>query len=798
MAAITVDTLVTELKTIYRSKGVKKAREDLKGFKKQARETAGGLRDLQKGFLELTAVRVIGTVLRELGAGLFNTLRSFESLKVSLVTVTGSAEAGAAAFELIRQSAKALPFSVEEITESFIRLRALGIEPTEEVIESVANTASATQKSFLQVTEAIADATTGEFERLKELGIKVNAQGENLKVIFQGQTHEIEKGAEAIQRFLFETVGLGTFAGAAAGQMTTLNGIISNLIDNLQAFALEVGEAGLQDALKELLTFVRDLVGGGGDLAVVIGRTLAAAVRNVTQSLRRMTSQDIGDFLKSAIKLAGGFLEVMTDLAKIIVIVVEALGGPGNLIGMLVAARSAMLGFQLITASATTTVAGMGPALTGLGKGFIALGIAIAGAQLVIAGFHRDIARLRASGAELGEDAGAGFKDTTGQSLAEHRDRLDRKIINEQRRVDAERAKLSPDRIKSHLLPNGERIPFNEQLGVLAAATFSSPEELVSDAALVELKKQRQIVDAELKKRADAGEAAFDRRAKQREFAANALNRNAEIARLSRRGRRGDLSAKERKQLRKLQLERNDLLRRAGEEPGEVIDVKKKKKGKGAGKTALDSQIEAEISRQVSLAETEAGRAVLTEGGTIDDAVAAAREAGQLAREETLRKIEKGEIKLKGPKGETTAFEAKLNAEIDRQVREAEEDAGAFALAAGRDEEGAIAAARAAGARTRAELRRKLAAGRFGQAPGVAALLRQAGLQDHARHVTPPVITVQITRNEISAPISAPVTVEGPFADGDDAGEKIARRLAEDAGRNLKAAIDENTTREVR
>ena len=56
--------------------------------------------------------------------------------------------------------------------QGFTKLVALGLNPSQRAMESYGNTAAAMGKDLSQMIEAVADAATGEFERLKEFGIK--------------------------------------------------------------------------------------------------------------------------------------------------------------------------------------------------------------------------------------------------------------------------------------------------------------------------------------------------------------------------------------------------------------------------------------------------------------------------------------------------------------------------------------------------------------------------------------------------------------------------------------------------
>ena len=221
------------------------ARDEASKVFKNTEKSLGGMK---------TAAKAASAALLAIGSS--QALRSFvqisarfESMRKSLITVTGSAGAANQAFALITKSAQEMPFSVQEITASFIKMRSLGIEPTEDVLKSFANTASATGKSFDQFAEAVADAMTGEFERLKEFGIKSSVEGEKVSFTFQGLTTTVGKNSEEIVKYL-KSIGEVQFAGAAIDQMDTLSGSFSNFGDAIDQVVIAFGEL---DAVKDIV-----------------------------------------------------------------------------------------------------------------------------------------------------------------------------------------------------------------------------------------------------------------------------------------------------------------------------------------------------------------------------------------------------------------------------------------------------------------------------------------------------------------------------------------------------------------
>lgn len=206
----------------------------------------------------------------------FKTAASFESMSVSLETVTGSAEKATMAMAGIQEFAKNTPFQVAEITSAFIKLKALGIAPTEDSLRSFGNTSSAMGKSLDQMIEAVADASTGEFERLKEFGIKARKQGDEVKFTFQGVTTTVKNSSEEITGYL-EDIGTTKFAGAMSKQMDTLNGKVSNLGDSFDKLIIKLAadQTGAKGILDLAIDSVDWLTGGITDMRIGIVETIA-------------------------------------------------------------------------------------------------------------------------------------------------------------------------------------------------------------------------------------------------------------------------------------------------------------------------------------------------------------------------------------------------------------------------------------------------------------------------------------------------------------------------------------------
>lgn len=232
-----------------------KAEAVLKRLPGQAGKSERASNGLASGFkrLAITAVSV-GTAVTTMNR-IISGARSMDVINAQLKTATGSAEGAVEAFEAISEFAAETPFLLDEVVDGFVKMRNLGLDPGEEALTSYGNTAAAMGKSLNQMIEAVADASTGEFERLKEFGIKARTQGENVSFTFQGVTTTVKKNSEEITNYL-RRIGDENFAGAMAERAATLDGALSNLEDSWNKLWMSASQNG---AGEEMERQIRDL-----------------------------------------------------------------------------------------------------------------------------------------------------------------------------------------------------------------------------------------------------------------------------------------------------------------------------------------------------------------------------------------------------------------------------------------------------------------------------------------------------------------------------------------------------------
>jgi len=236
--------------------GITKATNRLDKFQRDSKRQSSSM---SRAFSSL-GVKIAGVFGGfAIGSSILQVNRDFQKLEASLVSVTGSAEGAKRAFDLIENFASTTPYSVQELTTAFTKLTALGLKPSEKALTSYGNTASAMGKSLDQFIEAVADSVTGEFERLKEFGIKARSEGDKVAFTFQGITKTVKKNATEIEGYLRE-IGDVQFAGSMERQANTLDGAFSNLGDAVDRLYRRIGDAGLNSAIQSITRSISNLI----------------------------------------------------------------------------------------------------------------------------------------------------------------------------------------------------------------------------------------------------------------------------------------------------------------------------------------------------------------------------------------------------------------------------------------------------------------------------------------------------------------------------------------------------------
>jgi hypothetical protein len=298
------------------TRGIDRASSETSKFANSARSSLAGLSGAFAGIGAAASAIGLG-----IGAGeMLDVLRDFDKLKASLRTAEGSADGAARAIDRLRNLSADTGgvLAVDELAQAYVRLKNLGLDASNESLKSFANTALAQSKTLDQFVEAVADAVTGEFERLKEFGIRAKKDGETVAFTFQGVTKEVQFSAEAIQKYLTD-IGNTKFGDGIANQAQTIGASMDAVGASFQRVVQTIGEAGLNQKIKQVFDFAtRQVNDFNRALNAQIGSGLQAEIDALEIRKRQLAREyAAGQNIRDILGGAGVFLMSDEDMARL-------------------------------------------------------------------------------------------------------------------------------------------------------------------------------------------------------------------------------------------------------------------------------------------------------------------------------------------------------------------------------------------------------------------------------------------------------------------------------------------------
>lgn len=187
--------------------------------------------------------------------GVIKTSAEFERLQSVLEVVEGSSDAARKSLDWVSEFAKKTPYELGEVADSFVKLKAYGLDPADGTLKALGDTSSALGKPLMQGVEAMGDALNGENERLKEFAnITSKKAGGNITYTWVEAGKQMEKTVNASDKLAIKMALLDIlsrrFGGAMDKQSGTWNVLWSNLMDSWTRFQKAIGDAGFFEFAK--------------------------------------------------------------------------------------------------------------------------------------------------------------------------------------------------------------------------------------------------------------------------------------------------------------------------------------------------------------------------------------------------------------------------------------------------------------------------------------------------------------------------------------------------------------------
>ena len=254
------------------------------------------------------ATQKTGRAIKQVGAAIVaamafrsvvNVTSSFEDLQLTLNTVFKTAESGEAAMQFIIDFAQRTPFDIQTLTRSFIQLGGAGVRPTEKLLTTLGDAASATTnrlQTFEALTRVITRSVGGglgleELEQLVTAGIPVYRILNDELGITRTEISELGQTADGAKRIMDGLLtGLDKeFGGGMQRASKNLSVALSNLGIAATDLTKSFGDA-FNDSLTELANTTSQLLTNLKPLASFLGSVLAVAVEALNLALRALNT----------------------------------------------------------------------------------------------------------------------------------------------------------------------------------------------------------------------------------------------------------------------------------------------------------------------------------------------------------------------------------------------------------------------------------------------------------------------------------------------------------------------------
>lgn len=306
-----------------------------------------------------------------------------ETMQTSLETLEGSPEKAKKSVDWITKFAAETPYKLEEVGEAYTRLRAYGIDPTNGSLRTLGDTAGSLGKPIMSAVEALADAVTGENERLKEFGIRSKTAGDKITYFYRNAAGKemvktVSKNSQVAIAATLQAIWNEKYAGGMQKQSRTWAGLMSTLSDQWMLFQVRVMKSGVFDRLKVRLEALSATITRWADdgtldrWAARIGDAYTYAFDKIGEGFEwlRANWPQIKTTMSEAWSETQKFAKVAYDVGSWLV---RASGGAGNLaiaIGALGAAKTLAPMYELVKIGGQVVAwmlraSALAPAITG-------------------------------------------------------------------------------------------------------------------------------------------------------------------------------------------------------------------------------------------------------------------------------------------------------------------------------------------------------------------------------------------------------------------------------------------------
>lgn len=236
-------------------------------FDKTFSSISKSVKSLTKTVAGVAATYVSAKALANVGKSALESASGLEGYRSTLNVVLKDQQKAAKMMAWAVEFANKTPFETDSVVEATVRLQSYGIE-AQKVMTQIGDMAGVMNKDLMQAVEAVADAQTGELERLKEFGITkamITAKGAELYknqtiVNNKGQIVDQQKFNDALFALMEDRFkgGMEIQAKSYKGLMSTIAGVWKTGLAQMAGISGtgEIIEGSAFDAAKEGLNWI--------------------------------------------------------------------------------------------------------------------------------------------------------------------------------------------------------------------------------------------------------------------------------------------------------------------------------------------------------------------------------------------------------------------------------------------------------------------------------------------------------------------------------------------------------------
>lgn len=211
-------------------------------------------------------------MLKQIASNVVSTAGMFQKYESVLTNaLNGSSDKAKAYLSDINSFAAKTNFQLDELTDDFIKFVNRGVTPSMDAMKRMGDFTNTVAKPFDQLTEAILDINNP--ERWKEFGVRVQTEGNKVKLSFRDMTVECDRTVESVMKAVEQFGSMKGVEGSTEAISKTIEGQMSNLEDTITTALAEIGLAN-QDLISGSISAVDTIVKNYG----IIGKSVLALV----------------------------------------------------------------------------------------------------------------------------------------------------------------------------------------------------------------------------------------------------------------------------------------------------------------------------------------------------------------------------------------------------------------------------------------------------------------------------------------------------------------------------------------